>query len=61
MMTEGGPQNSTNVAVFWLYQSGFEFFKVGRASAIAYVLFGIILVLTLIQWKLRTKWVAYES
>lgn len=60
MMTEGGPENSTMVAVYWLFQNGFEFFKVGRASAIAYVLFGIILILTMIQWGLRKKWVAFE-
>jgi multiple sugar transport system permease protein len=61
MMTQGGPENATNVAVYWLYQSGFEFFRVGRASAIAYVLFGIILTLTLVQWRLRKKWVALEA
>lgn len=61
MMTEGGPENSTNVAVYWLYQNAFEFFQVGRASAMAYVLFAIILTLTLIQWSLRKKWVALES
>lgn len=61
IMTQGAPQNSTNVAVYWLYQNAFEFFKVGRASAIAYVLFGVILCLTLIQWSLRKKWVDQES
>ncbi len=61
MMTQGGPENSTNVAVYWLYQNAFEFFQVGRASAMAYVLFAIILTLTLIQWSLRKKWVALES
>lgn len=61
MMTQGGPENSTQVAVYWLYQNAFEFFQIGRASAMAYVLFGIILTLTLIQWSLRKKWVAHES
>ncbi|MDD3149394.1 MAG: sugar ABC transporter permease [Candidatus Gastranaerophilales bacterium] len=60
LMTEGGPQNSTNVLVYWLYKNAFEFFKVGRASAIAYILFFIILILTLIQWKTRKKWVMNE-
>jgi multiple sugar transport system permease protein len=59
-MTKGGPLNSTNVIVYWLYNNAFEFFKVGEASAIAYVLFFIILALTLIQWKLRKKWVLNE-
>lgn len=61
MMTQGGPENSTQVAVYWIYQNAFEFFQVGRASAMAYVLFGIILALTLIQWSVRKKWVVYES
>lgn len=61
IMTQGTPENSTNVAVYWLYQNAFEFFRVGRASAIAYVLFGVILTLTMIQWSLRKKWVDQES
>jgi len=60
LMTEGGPENSTMVIVYWLYKNAFEFFKLGYASSIAYVLFVIILLLTLIQWKLRKKWVMYE-
>lgn len=60
LMTKGGPMNSTNVIVYWLYNNAFEFFKVGEASAIAYVLFFIILILTLLQWKLRKKWVLNE-
>lgn len=61
MMTQGGPAQSTNMAVYWLYQNSFEFFKVGRASAMAYVLFAVTLTLTLIQWSLRKKWVAHET
>ncbi len=61
IMTQGAPANSTNVAVYWLYQNAFEFFNVGRASAIAYMLFGVILALTLVQWSLRKRWVDLES
>ena len=57
LMTQGGPLNSTNVLVYWLYQSAFEQFKIGQASAIAYILFTIIFVLTLIQFKIKNKWV----
>lgn len=60
LMTEGGPENSTMVIVYWLFKNAFEFFKLGYASSIAYVLFVIILILTLIQWKLRKKWVMFE-
>lgn len=60
LMTGGGPENSTMVIVYWLYKNAFEFFKIGYASSIAYVLFIIILILTLIQWKFRKKWVMFE-
>lgn len=60
MMTQGGPLDSTNVLVYAVYKNAFEYFKVGQASAIAYVLFAIILVLTLIQWNLRKKLVYNE-
>lgn len=61
MMTQGGPLDSTNVLVYAVYKNAFEFFKIGTASAIAYVLFGIILVLTIIQWQLRKKLVFIED
>lgn len=61
LMTQGGPMDSTNVLVYAIYKEAFEYFNVGRASAIAYVLFVIILVLTLIQWKLRKKLVYIEE
>ncbi len=61
LMTEGGPNNSTNVLVYEIYKNAFEYFNIGKASAIAYVLFIIILVLTLIQWNLRKKIVYNEN
>lgn len=60
LMTEGGPENSTSVMVYWIYKQAFEFFNIGKASAIAYVLFVIILSLTYIQWITRKKWVINE-
>ncbi len=61
LMTQGGPLDSTNVLVYAIYKNAFEYFNVGKASAIAYVLFSIILVLTLIQWNLRKKLVYNEA
>ena len=60
LMTQGGPFDSTNVLVYAIYKNAFEYFNVGKASAIAYVLFAIILILTLIQWSLRKKIVYNE-
>ena len=61
LMTQGGPLDSTNVIVYSIYKNAFEYFNVGKASAIAYVLFFIILVLTLIQWSIRKKLVYNEN
>lgn len=61
LMTQGGPFDSTNVLVYAIYKNAFEYFNVGKASAIAYVLFVFILVLTLIQWSLRKKLVYNEK
>lgn len=60
LMTQGGPMDSTNVLVYWIYKNAFEFFNIGGASAGAYILFLIILVLTALQWKIRKKWVFNE-
>lgn len=61
LMTQGGPLDSTNVLVYAIYKNAFEYFNSGKASAIAYVLFVIILVLTLIQWNLRKRLVYNET
>ncbi|PWL81088.1 sugar ABC transporter permease [Candidatus Gastranaerophilales bacterium] len=61
LMTQGGPLDSTNVLVYAIYKNAFEYFNIGKASAIAYVLFVIILALTLCQWKLRKKLVYNET
>jgi multiple sugar transport system permease protein len=59
IMTKGGPADATNTIVYFIYQNGFEYFKMGYASAAAWVLFTIIFVFTLIQMKLQKNWVHY--
>ena len=59
IMTEGGPGRATNVLVYRIYQEGFTYLKYGYASALAYVLFLIIFVITLIQFRGQKKWVTY--
>ena len=54
-MTGGGPCQSTSVIVYYLYQRAFEFQEMGYASAVAWVIFVILLVLTLLQLKLQRK------
>lgn len=60
VLTGGGPANATNTIVFYLFQQGFQFFRMGYASAIAWVLFGFIFIFTVIQSRLQKKWVHYE-
>jgi multiple sugar transport system permease protein len=59
VMTGGGPVDSTNMIVYYLYQNAFEFFEAGYASAIAVVLFLIVVTLTAIQFRIQGKWVHY--
>jgi multiple sugar transport system permease protein len=51
IMTGGGPGYSTTTIVNYLYQKGFQEFEMGYASAISYVLFVILIILTVIQKK----------
>jgi multiple sugar transport system permease protein len=60
VMTQGGPINSTNVFVYDIYQNAFKFFRMGYASAEAYLLFLVVFVLTLGNWALQKRWVHYE-
>lgn len=61
IMTGGGPLDATRVPVLYLFDSAFRYFNMGYASAIAWVLFAIVLALTLIQVKLAPRWVHYEA
>jgi multiple sugar transport system permease protein len=59
--TEGGPQNATLFYVLYLWRNGFDYFMMGYASALAWVLFVIVLVLTLIQFGMARRLVYYEA
>jgi len=61
VLTNGGPNNATLFYVLYMYQRSFQAFKMGYASALAWVLFLLVLVITLIQFKLAGRWVYYES
>jgi len=60
MMTEGGPLGATTTITYYLYQEAFEHFTMGRASAVACVLFVILLIFTLIQFKVVGSRIHYE-
>ena len=61
VLTRGGPGNATTTMVIYLYEQGFQFYKLGLASAIAWVLFVIILLITVIQFIGQKKWVNYDQ
>jgi len=54
-MTGGGPENGTLVLAYYIYQQGFEFFDVGYASALAMIMFVIVMVLTVVQVTVRRR------
>ena len=56
-----GPVDSLLVPVMYLFNNAFKYFKMGYASALAWVLFTIILALTLVQLKSAPRWVHYEA
>jgi multiple sugar transport system permease protein len=61
IMTEGGPANASLFYGLYLYNNGFKFFKMGYASALAWLMFAIILVLTLLVFRSSLRWVYYEG
>ncbi len=61
VLTEGGPNNATLTLVLYLYRQGFQLFQFGYASAVAWVLFAIILIFTLILVRSSALWVHYQG
>ena len=59
--TNGGPMNSTLFYMLYLYTTGFQDFKMGYASALAWILFFLVLLLTALVFKSSASWVYYES
>ena len=59
ILTKGGPANSTLTLSYYIYQNAFQFFRMGYASAMSYVLFAVIFVITLIQFRFQRRWVFY--
>lgn len=61
VVTNGGPMNSTYLFALKLYDEGFKFYKMGYASALSWVLFVLILVVTAIIFKTSKYWTYYED
>jgi multiple sugar transport system permease protein len=60
VMTQGGPANSTLTLAYQVYQLGFQNIQFGTAAAYAYVLFGFVLLITIIQFLFERRLVFYS-
>jgi len=61
VMTNGGPGYATLFYVLYLYRYAFKYYQMGYASALAWILFIILLVLTLLVFRSSDRWVYYEG
>lgn len=61
VMTNGGPGRATNVLVIHAYNTAFRQFKFGYSSAIAMVLFALVMVITIVQFYMEKRWVEYSQ
>lgn len=61
VMTQGGPNNSSLFMVYYLFIQAFEYGRMGYASAIAWVLFVIVIIFTIIVFRSSPYWVYYET
>ena len=57
----GGPNNASMMIVPYLFNNGFRFYKMGYASAIAWILFVLVMILTLLVFRSSSAWVYYET
>lgn len=60
VLTQGGPGDSSRSIVMYIYENAFQLFQMGYASAVAITLFIIIMLLTLVQFRMGQAWVHYE-
>jgi multiple sugar transport system permease protein len=61
IMTQGGPGRATYFYVYYLYRNSFDYYRMGYGAAMAWFLFALILVLTLLNFWFSKKWVFYEA
>ncbi|NUP21422.1 MAG: sugar ABC transporter permease [Streptomyces sp.] len=61
VLTQGGPGTSTTVLVYYLYQQAFQFHHFGYGATLSVLLFVIVLALTVLQWRMRRRWVFHEA
>ncbi len=60
ILTQGGPGTATSVIAYYIYRTAFEFYNMGFASSAAWIMFVMIFIVTLIQWRYQKRWVNYD-
>jgi len=60
-MTAGGPLQSTLFYVLYIFQQAFEYYHMGYASALSWLLLAVVLALTLIEFRFLARFVHYEG
>lgn len=60
IMTKGGPAGATRTIGYYIYSNAFKRFDFGYAAALSTALFGVIMLLTLLQWYGQKRWVYYD-
>ncbi|HEY3411743.1 MAG TPA: sugar ABC transporter permease [Armatimonadota bacterium] len=61
IMTQGGPEHASTSYMFYLWQQAFTYYRMGYASALAWVLGIIIIGVTIVQFRVANRWVFYET
>jgi sn-glycerol 3-phosphate transport system permease protein len=61
ILTQGGPANSTNLLLYYLYQEGFQNFNIGRASAVTVLMLLLLLLLSLLNYRSLDRFAHYDS
>jgi sn-glycerol 3-phosphate transport system permease protein len=60
VLTAGGPNDATNMALFYVYEQGFKYFKTGPASAVTVLLLAVLLTLAFLQFRFIERRVHYQ-
>ena len=60
ILTNGGPNNATNMSLYYIYEQGFKYFKVGTASAMTVVLLAVLLTMAILQYVYLERLVHYD-
>ena len=58
VLTQGGPGSSSSVMAYYVYRTAFEYFDMGYANTLAWALFALVFLVTLVQWKLQARFSA---